>query len=387
MYRILFTFIVFVASVGCSMAQNWVTTWAAAQQVIEPKNNPPIALANETFRQIVQVSIPGEQMRLRLSNRYSREDLEINAVEIAEAKSAGASSDIEELTTCQLTFNGSKSVVIKAGEEIYADVCDFKITPRMNIAITIHYGKAPLNIITGHPSSRTTSYFMDKSISTEHWYTIESIDVIAGKKGRAIAVIGNSITDGRGSTTNGQNRWPDVLSERLLKNKATRDVSVLNFGIGGNCVVEGGLGPTVKRRYQHDIFGMSGVKYVILFEGVNDLGGARDAVAKADQIIEVYKQIIKEAHEKGMKVYGGTVMPFKYSFYDFGNHEAGRQHLNEWIRSCKDFDAVLDFDAVMSGTLEKDALNPIFLFENDWLHPNAIGYKKMGESINLKLFK
>ena len=96
----------------------------------------------------------------------------------------------------------------------------------MNIAITIHYGKAPLNIITGHPSSRTTSYFMDKNISTEHWYTIESIDVIAGKRGRAIAVIGNSITDGRGSTTNGQNRWPDVLSERLLKNKATRDVII-----------------------------------------------------------------------------------------------------------------------------------------------------------------
>lgn len=387
MFKILCASIMFCASAACAMAQNWVTTWAAAQQIVEPRNNPPIALTNETFRQIVQASIPGEQMRLRLSNRYSIEDLEINAVEIAQAKTAGASSDVDESTTRQLTFNGNKSVVIKAGEEIYADMCDFKISPRMNIAITIHYGKAPLNIITGHPSSRTFSYFMDKNMSTEHWYTIESIDVVAGKKGRAIAVIGNSITDGRGSTTNGQNRWPDILSERLLQNKSTRDVGVLNFGLGGNCVVEGGLGPTVKKRYQHDIFGMSGVKYVILFEGVNDLGGARDAVAKADLIIEVYKQIIKEAHEKGMKVYGGTVMPFKYSFYDNGKREEGRQHLNKWIRTCKDFDAVIDFDAAMSGSVEKDALNPIFLFENDWLHPNAKGYKKMGESINLKLFK
>lgn len=381
-------FVLSIISVVNIYANKWVTTWATAQQIVEPHNNPPIPLEGQTLRQIVQVSIGGSSMRIRLSNRFSKDDLELLSVEVAEAKSGGINSDIDESSVKTIYFNGEKNVTIKAGEEIYSDVCDFNVTPRMNIAISIHYGKAPANIITGHPGSRTTSYFMGTDIKTAHWYTIESIDVLTDvDNARAIAVMGNSITDGRGTTTDGQNRWTDNLSKRLLANKATSSVSVLNFGLGGNCVVCGGLGPTANDRYKHDLFGMSEVKYIILFEGVNDLGGARDGVAKAQQIIDIYKKIIKEAHEKGMKVYGGTVMPFKNNCYYSVDHENGRQYLNKWIRKSKEFDGVIDFDAAMRDVNNPETLNPLYLFENDWLHPNALGYMKMGDCINLKLFK
>ena len=382
------TILISVLSTISVYSQEWVTTWATAQQIVEPHNNPPIPLEGQTLRQIVQVSIGGKQMRLRLSNRFSKEDLEIRSVEVAQALSGGVSSDINSSTSRQLTFNGKSDVIIKAGEETYSDLCFFDLTPRMNVAITIQYGKAPANIITGHPGSRTTSYFIGTDSTTQHWYTIESIDVVPEVKNtRAVAVMGNSITDGRGSTTDGQNRWTDVFSKCLLANKSTSNVSVLNFGLGGNCVVRGGLGPTAKDRYKHDLFGMSGVKYIILFEGVNDLGWARDGIATAKQIIDVYKTIIDEAHAKGIKVYVGTVMPFKNNSYYTADHENGRQYLNKWIRSAKEIDGCIDFDAVMRSANDPEALNPIYLFENDWLHPNALGYRTMGESVKLKLFK
>ena len=153
---------------GNASARRWVTTWATAQQIAEPHNNPPIPLAGETLRQIVQVSIGGSEIRLRFSNRFSQEDLELVHVDIAEAQSEGASPDIFPNTSKSLTFNGKESVTIKAGEEIFSDPVRFRLKDRMNVAITITYGKAPANIITGHPGSRTTSYFLGKNTTTDH---------------------------------------------------------------------------------------------------------------------------------------------------------------------------------------------------------------------------
>ena len=372
---------------GSASARKWVTTWATAQQIVEPHNNPPIPLAGETLRQIVQVSIGGNEIRLRFSNRFSQEDLELMHVEIAAAKTEGASPDIFPDTSKTLSFNGKESVTIKAGEEVYCDALRFKLKERMNLAITITYGKAPANIITGHPGSRTTSYFMGKDAKTDHWYTIESIDVKAANSAGAIAVLGDSITDGRGTTTNGQNRWTDNLSKRLLANWRTRRLSVLNFGLGGNCVfLEGGNGPIAKSRYEHDLLGMQGVKYIILFEGVNDLGTCRDGMATAQELIAIFSEITRKAHAKGIKVIGATVMPFKHNRYYNESREQGRQFLNNWIRTGGVVDGLIDFDSVMSGKEEPDALNPIYLFENDWLHPNAWGYMTMGDCIDLDLF-
>ncbi|MBQ2104824.1 MAG: SGNH/GDSL hydrolase family protein, partial [Bacteroidales bacterium] len=272
-------------------ARKWVTTWATAQQIAEPHNNPPIPLAGETLRQIVQVSIGGNEVRLRFSNRFSKEDLEMLHVEIAQALTEGASPDILPGSEKVLTFGGKEAVTIKAGEEVYSDPIRFKLKERMNVAITIKYGKAPANTITSHPGSRTTSYFLGKDAKTDHWYTIESIDVKASNKASSIAVLGDSITDGRGTTTHGQNRWTDNLSRRLLAGRRTRRIAVLNFGLGGNCVLRGGNGPAVVNRYEHDLLGFPSVKYIIIFEGVNDLGTTRNGPETAAQVIEVYRNI------------------------------------------------------------------------------------------------
>ena len=378
-----------------SAGKHWVATWATAEQVVEPHNCPPApGLENNSIRQIVQTSISGKEVRVKFSNEFSQGPVTINAAEIALAATAGASSDIVAGTEVSLTFGGSKSVTIKPGELVTSDPVKFPMKNRENVAITMHLGEASSTSVTGHPGSRTDSYLIEgqgsdftNAVKTAHWYIINAIEIKAEKKARAIVVLGNSITDGRGSTTNEQNRWTDNLSRRLLANKKTSRVSVLTMGLGGNCILQGGLGPTGKSRYPRDLFQQEGVKYIILFEGVNDLGGRGDAIAKANQIQEVYKQIIAEAHERGIKVYGAPVMQFKGNNYYSENHEAGRQQLNQWIRTSGYFDGVIDFDAAMGNPDDPAQLNPKYLFENDYLHPNADGYVQMGDCIDLTLFE
>lgn len=372
-----------------------VATWTTAIQKVEPHNLAPAPyLAGNSLRQIVEVSFGGKEVSLKLSNEYNTEETEIVGVELARALSKGGSAEIDESTVTALTFGGKKGVTMKPGEVIVSDPAKFRLTPRMDVAITIHFGKVSQKDVTGHPGSRTSSYIakgntndFSGAVETAHWYYINSLLVKAGKGYGAIAAIGNSITDGRGTTTNGQDRWTDVLSERLLKNKKTKKLSVLNLGLGGNCVLRGGLGPTANSRYDRDVLNQEGVKYAIVFEGVNDLGGSRDGVATANSLIESYKVMIRKAHEKGIKIYGGTIMPFKGNGYYNESREKGRQMVNEWIRTSGEFDGVIDFDAATRDAEQPDRLNPDFLFENDWLHPNASGYRTMGEAIDLKLFE
>ena len=373
---------------------HWVGTWGTAPQLVERHNNPPApGLTNNSLREIVQVSIGGKKVRLKLTNEFSTEATEIKAVELAIAKTAGSSSEIDEATTVSLTFNGESGVTIPANGTVISDAVNFKMGDRQNVAITIHYGSASPSV-SGHPGSRTTSYLKEGNttdftgaIRTDHWYSIQTLEVEAPKKAGAIAILGNSITDGRGSTTNEQNRWADVLSRRLLANKATKRVGVLNMGIGGNCVLGGGLGPAAVNRYQRDLFGQEGVKWIILFEAVNDLGYARNGVQTAERIIEVYKKIIDEAHQKGIRVFGATITPFKGNNYYSEDHEKGRSTINTWIRTTDLLDGVIDFDQAVRNPQDPEAMQAQFLFENDWLHLNAKGYETMGNSIDLNLFK
>ena len=379
---------------GIAMAKgHWVGTWGTAPQLVERHNNPPApGLANNSLRQIVQVSIGGKKVRVKLTNEFSTEPTEIKAIELSYAKTAGSSSEIDEKSTVRLTFGGQSSVTIPAKGKVTSDAVKFPIGDRQNVAITIHYGSTSPTV-SGHPGSRTTSYIKEGNttdftgaIRTDHWYNIQTLEVEAPKKTGAIAILGNSITDGRGSTTNQQNRWADVLSRRLLANKATNRVGVLNMGIGGNCVLRGGLGPTVKDRYQRDLFGQEGVKWIILFEAVNDLGSSWNGVETAQRIIDVYKQIISQAHEKGIRVYGATITPFKGNNYYSEDHEKGRSTLNDWIRTSDLLDGVIDFDQAVRNPEDPEAMQKEFLFENDWLHFNAKGYETMGGCIDLNLF-
>ena len=380
---------------GVALAQgHWVGTWGTAPQLVENNNNPPSpGLGNNSLRQIVQVSIGGERVRLKLTNEFSAGSTQIKAVELAVAKTAGSSSEIDESTTVSLTFDGQAGVTMPAKGKAVSDPVDFKIGPRENVAITIHYGSASSTSVSGHPGSRTTSYLKSGNTTnfsgatkTDHWYNILALEVEAPEEAGAVAILGNSITDGRGSTTNQQNRWADVLSRRLLDNEPTSQVGVLNMGIGGNCVLGGGLGPTASSRYQRDLLGQEGVKWIILFEAVNDLGGAGNGVQTAKRIIDVYKQIIREAHEKGIYVFGGTITPFKGNSYYSADHEKGRSTINQWIRTTKMLDGVIDFDEAVRNPLDPEAMQSKFLFENDWLHLNAQGYETMGGCVDLSLF-
>lgn len=379
---------------GIALAKgHWVGTWGTAPQLVERHNNPPApGLTNNSLRQIVQVSIGGKKVRLKLTNEFSKEPTEIKAIELSIAKTAGSSSEINEASTVSLTFNGKQSVTIPAGGMIVSDAVKFPIGNRENVAITIHYGQTSSSV-SGHPGSRTTSYLKEGNttdftgaIRTDHWYNIQTLEVEASKKAGAVVILGNSITDGRGSTTNEQNRWADVFSRRLLQNKATKQVGVLNMGIGGNCVLRGGLGPTGKDRYHRDLFGQEGVKWIILFEAVNDLGSSWNGVQTAERIIDVYKEIIDEAHQKGIRVYGATITPFKGNNYYSADHEKGRSTLNEWIRTTELLDGIIDFDKAVRNPQDLEAMQKEFLFENDWLHFNAKGYETMGSSIDLNLF-
>ena len=383
---------------GCRTGgtRGWVATWATALQVAEPHNLPPEpGLAGNSFRQTVQVSIGGKALRLHLSNLFNEEPTEILGVEIARAVTAGASPGIVPGSSVSLTFEGSPSVTMAPGGEAVSDPVRFRLEDRENLAVTIRYGRVARTPMTGHPGSRTTSYiasgqtsdFSAPAARTDHWYTISAIDVLPRRRAAAIAVLGDSITDGRGTTTNGQDRWTDQLSRSLLEDRRTRGLAVLNFGLGGNCILEGGLGPTALSRYERDLFGPAGVRYVILFEGTNDLGGSRDGAATAERIQAAWTQVAREAHARGIKVIGATVTPAKGSFYTRdGEHEKGRLLLNDWIRTAPVFDGVIDFDRMVADPAVPDRLDPAYLFENDWLHLNARGYEVMGRGIDRSLF-
>ena len=389
MKRLLVFLMMFCALSTYSLAQNWVGTWATAPQTVVksfmPYNN---CMTNRSVRQVVKVSIGGDVIRLKLSNIYSMQPVEIRSIYIAHAKD---SSDIDAKTAQYFKFGNSYKTVIPAGKQIVSDALKFNLRNLERVAITINYTSAP-KVPTVHMGSRTTSYIMKgvtnahsnfaKAFRENHWYNISGIDVYTiSNNMSAIAIIGNSITDGKCSTDNAQNRWPDVMSEMLqLKHKITNQ-GVLNLGIGNNRVtVPGGFGALAKERFDRDILMQSGVKKVVIFEGVNDIGAARSGSSEtvARQIIESIQGMVKKAKARKMKVYLGTITPFKGAGYYSHFHEAARLYVNDWIRSqAKNVDGILDFAKLLQDPNDDRRMKREYA-SNDWLHPNPTGYKAMG---------
>ena len=389
MKRLLVLLMVFCALSTVSSAQNWVGTWATAPQTVVrsfmPYNN---CMTNRSVRQVVKVSIGGNVIRLKLSNIYSMQPVEIRSIYIAHAKDSFA---IDAKTAQYFKFGNSYKTVIPAGKQIVSDALKFNLRNLERVAITINYTSAP-EVPTVHMGSRTTSYIMKgvtnahsnfaKAFRENHWYNISGIDVYTMNNNMsAIAIIGNSITDGKCSTDNAQNRWPDVMSEMLqLKHKITNQ-GVLNLGIGNNRVtVPGGFGALAKERFDRDILMQNGVKKVIIFEGVNDIGAARSGSSEtvARQIIESIQGMMKKAKARKMKVYLGTITPFKGAGYYTHFHEAARLYVNDWIRSqAKNVDGILDFAKLLQDPNDDRRMKREYA-SNDWLHPNPTGYKAMG---------
>lgn len=389
MKRLLVLLMVFCAISTVSSAQNWVGTWATAPQTVVrsfmPYNN---CMTNRSVRQVVKVSIGGNVIRLKLSNIYSMQPVEIRSIYIAHAKDSFA---IDAKTAQYFKFGNSYKTVIPAGKQIVSDALKFNLRNLERVAITINYTSAP-EVPTVHMGSRTTSYIMkgvtnahsnfEKAFRENHWYNISGIDVYTMSNNMsAIAIIGNSITDGKCSTDNAQNRWPDVMSEMLqLKHKITNQ-GVLNLGIGNNRVtVPGGFGALAKERFDRDILMQNGVKKVIIFEGVNDIGAARSGSSEtvARQIIESIQGMVKKAKARKMKVYLGTITPFKGAGYYTHFHEAARLYVNDWIRSqARNVDGILDFAKLLQDPNDDRRMKREYA-SNDWLHPNPTGYKAMG---------
>ena len=389
MKRLLVLFMVFCAISTYSLAQNWVGTWATAPQTVVrsfmPYNN---CMTNRSVRQVVKVSIGGDVIRLKLSNIYSMQPVEIRSIYIAHAKD---SFSIDAKSAQYFKFGNSYKTVIPAGKQIVSDALKFNLRKLERVAITINYTSAP-EIPTVHMGSRTTSYIMKgvtnahssfkEAFQENHWYNISGIDVYTMSNNMsAIAIMGNSITDGKCSTDNAQNRWPDVMSEMLqLKHKITNQ-GVLNLGIGNNRVtVPGGFGALAKERFDRDILMQSGVKKVIIFEGVNDIGAAKSGNSEtvARLLIESIQGMVRKAKARKMKVYLGTITPFKGAGYYSHFHEAARLYVNDWIRSqAKNVDGILDFAKLLQDPNDDRRMKREYA-SNDWLHPNPAGYKAMG---------
>ncbi|MBP5345557.1 MAG: SGNH/GDSL hydrolase family protein [Bacteroidales bacterium] len=372
---------IFMANVQAqSNEPTWTGTWATAVEWTGPNDMPKASLSNRSLREIIHVSIGGETLRMQLSNIHSKEPVEIKSVFIANALD---SCDIEKKSAKYLTFGGKKSVTIAPGESVYCDVLKYHLTPLQRLSVTINYGNTtPVNA-SSHRGSRTTSYLMQgeakpktKFVPTEkcdHWYNISCIDVQTTEPTPCVAVLGNSITDGRGSTTNMQNRWTDFMAEAYGGKTA-----VLNLGIGGNAVVRGGLSEPALVRFDRDVLGQQGVTTVVIFEGVNDIGGWKPNHAEVVRdLMKAYTELIKKAKDAGKKVYLGTIMPyFGNSYY---NHfsEAARLTINDWIRANKEVDGIIDFDKLVQDPAKPNALLP--KYSSDGLHGTPAAYEAMGK--------
>lgn len=383
---------------------HWVGSWAASQQLVEPNNALSADdLRDATLRQVVHLSLGGNEIRLRLSNRFGSAPLHLSAVHVARALSP-ASARIAPASDRPVTFSGAPDVTIPPHADYLSDPVSFAAEPLADVAITLHVDTAPAEQ-TGHPGSRATSYIAHgESVSAldlpgaktvEHWYFIAGIDVAADMAARSVVALGDSITDGHGATTNGNDRWTDVLAKRLQDSASTREVAVLNQGIGGNRLLADGLGPNALSRFDHDVIAQAGVRYVIVLEGINDIGmlaRAADVPGTAhdslvQRMIAAYGQIIARAHTANIQAIGATIMPFTGSeYYHPGPaSEADREAVNRWIRAEGHFDAVIDFDEITRDPAHRERLLPAY-DSGDHLHPSPAGYAAMAEAIPLSMF-
>jgi lysophospholipase L1-like esterase len=352
-------------------------------------------LSNSTLRQFVHTTVGGKVVRVRFSNAYGTSPVSILSAHVAVAGTLGTSS-INTATDKALAFRGAPVATIPPGEVILSDPFEYNLPPLTNLAISIYFGSISATTINGHPGSRTTSFIVPSNVvsaatmpgapNTAHWYIITGVDVLADSASKAVVTLGDSITDGRGSTTDGNDRWPDDLAFRLATNAHTAEVAVINMGIGGGGIFNG-LGPAAVNRFDRDVLNQSGVRWFIVFEGVNDIGGATDAgsPALATSLIAAYTQFATKAHSRNLLAYGATITPFGGNTYYTTAHEACRQTVNAWFRTNNVFDAVIDFDAIVRDPTTLTNINPAYN-SGDGLHLNPTGYHAMANAIDLTLF-
>lgn len=400
--------------------RHWIPTWIASPESAiiilpgfsrrpagannsAPANNrplfpPPPPVENQTVRMVVRTSVGGSEVRVQLSNAFGPAPLPVGAVHIA-LQDKGSS--IVTSSDHALTFSGQPSIVIPKGAEVLSDPVDMKVGPLTDLAISVYIsGKAedPTDHLTGlhttytsGPGDFTAAESITPVRTSESWYWISAVDVLAPGKTGVIVAFGDSITDGATSTPNTDSSWPSQLQNRIQNDKSLAGKwAVVNAGISGNQLLSDGMGVAALARLDRDVFSLTGVKWIIVLESINDIGLSsltHDPADKvtAQQLIDGLKQIIARAHLRGIKVMGATLTPFQGASYYSDYGEQTREAVNKWILTSGAFDATVDFDKVVQNPSNPEQILPS-LNISDHLHPNDKGYKAMADAINLSVF-
>jgi len=375
---------------------HWVGTWAAAQIGIDNATGT-LGTAESTVRDIVHTSLAGKTARAVFSNEMGTRPLTISSARVA--LSAGGSR--LQSSGVALTFNGGASVTIPVGAKVFSDSFAFDLPAGSNVAVSLFLPAQAIPLLTVHsfanqsnymaPGDQTAALDLTKPVESDSWYFLSGLEVEAPASAAAIVTLGDSITDGAFSTRNGNLRWPDDLARRLQADAKTTNIAVLNEGIGGNRILHNEAGPmfvpSVLGRFDRDVLSQDGVKYLILFAGVNDIGigtgpdHPHDTVS-ADDLALGISQMIERAHAHGIRVFVGTIMPYKgLGFYYTAAGEAERQAVNQWIRTSKLPDGVVDFDKALRDPADPQRLLPAL--DRDHIHPNDAGHQAMADAIDL----
>lgn len=397
----------------------WIDTWASMPQLTEPANLPPApfnqtgsVFINSTIRQTLKVSVGASQIRIKISNAFGVTNLPITAVTVAlPANDTAGIHQIQPKTVQKVRFsNGWDSITVPTGSLVVSDPLNFKVKAGSVVTVTIYLKEGQItNSITSHPGSRTTSWWQfgnavdaaaldvtsPSTQSAAHWYFVSSIEAWVPPNYGSLVIIGDSITDGRGSDTNKNNRWPDLLFARLQKSSSTRDIGIANLAAGGNRVLNDGLGPNAHSRIERDVLAHPGVKYVLVYEGVNDIGTAETTpeaqFATYEKLIQAYQQIVTRIHALGIPVFGATITPFSAPAnytgqpYSHPERERTRIRVNSWIRTGGVFDAVLDFDKIVADPKIPSQLNPEYN-TGDYLHLSVKGFQRIADVFPVGLF-
>jgi lysophospholipase L1-like esterase len=364
-----------------SSSPSAVVTWAASAQQIGD------VAAGQTFRQVVHTSVGGTSLRIRLSNAFGTEPVTFGNAYAGNRRPGSAAVDG---VNRQLTFAGSASVTVPPGGDVSSDPLPGRVPALADLLISVFVSSAA-GPGTGHGMAMQTSYLTPGDHAaepgaqafaqqTQSWFYLDSVSVVASAKTGAVAVLGDSITDGWHSTGDRNNRWPDYLARRLAADRATSLKGIANEGISGNQVLADGAGQSGLGRLDRDVLSQPGVRTVILLEGVNDIKAT--PAPTADDLIAGYRQIITRVHQAGKCVVGATVLPFNGWSEWTPSGEAVRRQVNTFIRTAGAFDAVIDLDPVMSSPYDASRLFPAF-DGGDRLHPNDKGMQAMADTVNL----
>lgn len=386
----------------------WIGTWAASpspQLTNAEMRKANLDFDNQTIREIAHISLGGETLRIRLSNAYGKSPVEVGAAHIALHRKGSATVPGSDRA---LTFAGHASVSIPTDAPVLSDPVELKTPAGAELVVSIYMPK-PTTGAGIHYAAQQTSYIgtgdltqaasMDGATSITSWVFLTGVDVVSPESAGTVVAFGDSITDGARSTVDANRRWPDILAGRLLAQHDTQEIAVVDTGIGGNRILHDAsanvaFGVNALARFDRDVLSEPGVKYVIVLEGINDIGHPNSSApasenVTAEEIIAGLKQLIARAHVHGLKVFGATLTPFEgtvYSGYYTPEKEIKRKAVNEWIRTGKAFDGVIDFDNAIRDPSHPGRMLPGY-DGGDHLHPSDAGYKAMGEAIDLTLFK